>query len=318
MIASKHLSLTFSLGRRLSFGFQVAHRKPFQRLMTHKGQKTAINSSNYVTDDENLQGAMRTFQELGLDKSLYDKAGGIRFRQHVNPLKKELQDPVKPLEWDKIFEDPFKPLILDVGSGYGRFLLGLSKIIHDSNCLGLEIREPIIQRANKWSFHLGMQNRVYFTKANATVSIASMLSTYPGPVQLVLVQYPDPHFKKKHRKRRIVQLEFVESILEVLAEDGKIFLQSDVLEVAEDMRNKFELGSKGQLTLSEEHSGSGTVFFEESKPEEGRDTRMEDTLTWKKGGWLVRNPLPVPTERECHVLEQGLPVYRVMLTRSAS
>jgi len=286
--------------------------------MTHKGQKTAINSSNYVTDDENLQGAMRTFQELGLDKSLYDKAGGIRFRQHVNPLKKELQDPVKPLEWDKIFEDPFKPLILDVGSGYGRFLLGLSKIIHDSNCLGLEIREPIIQRANKWSFHLGMQNRVYFTKANATVSIASMLSTYPGPVQLVLVQYPDPHFKKKHRKRRIVQLEFVESILEVLAEDGKIFLQSDVLEVAEDMRNKFELGSKGQLTLSEEHSGSGTVFFEESKPEEGRDTRMEDTLTWKKGGWLVRNPLPVPTERECHVLEQGLPVYRVMLTRSAS
>ena len=31
--------------------------------------------------------------------------------------------------------------------------------------------------------------------------------------------------------------------------------------------------------------------------------------------WRADNPLPVPTERERHVIEQGLPVYRVLYRR---
>ena len=34
--------------------------------------------------------------------------------------------------------------------------------------------------------------------------------------------------------------------------------------------------------------------------------------------WLPTNPLPVPTERERHVLSQGLPVYRVLFHRNAA
>jgi len=32
--------------------------------------------------------------------------------------------------------------------------------------------------------------------------------------------------------------------------------------------------------------------------------------------WRSSNPLPVPTERERHVLAQGLPVYRVLYRRN--
>jgi len=31
--------------------------------------------------------------------------------------------------------------------------------------------------------------------------------------------------------------------------------------------------------------------------------------------WRADNPLPVPTERERHVIAQGLPVYRVLYRR---
>jgi tRNA (guanine-N7-)-methyltransferase len=34
--------------------------------------------------------------------------------------------------------------------------------------------------------------------------------------------------------------------------------------------------------------------------------------------WLEHNPLPVPTEREQHVLAQGLPVYRVLYRRNGA
>ena len=33
--------------------------------------------------------------------------------------------------------------------------------------------------------------------------------------------------------------------------------------------------------------------------------------------WLDHNPLAVPTERELYVLEQNLPVYRVLLQKSS-
>jgi hypothetical protein len=40
----------------------------------------------------------------------------------------------------------------------------------------------------------------------------------------------------------------------------------------------------------------------------------EFVSSWKAHGWLKDNPLGTPTEREFHVLQQKLPVYRVLLT----
>ena len=45
------------------------------------------------------------------------------------------------------------------------------------------------------------------------------------------LQFPDPHFKKKHKKRRVVQPQLIEAIDRRLAPDGLVFLQSDVMEV---------------------------------------------------------------------------------------
>ncbi len=46
-----------------------------------------------------------------------------------------------------------------------------------------------------------------------------------------LVQFPDPHWKMRNRKKRIVQPQLVEAVAKLLAADGRVFLQSDVQEV---------------------------------------------------------------------------------------
>ena len=46
------------------------------------------------------------------------------------------------------------------------------------------------------------------------------------------LQFPDPHFKKKHKKRRVVQPQLIEAIERRLAPGGLVFLQSDVMEVS--------------------------------------------------------------------------------------
>jgi tRNA (guanine-N7-)-methyltransferase len=66
---------------------------------------------------------------------------------------------------------------------------------------------------------------------------------------------------------------------------GQVFIQSDVLDVAEDMRQCFD--------------GNNSL-----RP------------ACAPGEWLSENPLPVPTEREKLVLSQGGPVYRALYSKS--
>lgn len=78
---------------------------------------------------------------------------------------------------------------------------------------GVEIREPLVVRANKWAQDAGLGN-LFFSFANMNASIRSILKCYPGKISLVTILMPDPWFKSRHHKRRVVQPEFVEALAE--------------------------------------------------------------------------------------------------------
>ncbi len=69
---------------------------------------------------------------------------------------------------------------------------------------------------------------------------APPVQTYPGRLDLTLIQCPDPQFKTRHHKRRIVQPALAAAVARRTASGGAVYLSSDVLEVAEDMRDIFE------------------------------------------------------------------------------
>lgn len=74
--------------------------------------------------------------------------------------------------------------------------------------------------ACRWAEALGLQERLEFVIANATLSMKSMLASYPGNVQIISIQFPDPHFKRKHQKRHTVQPQFCSEVAEVLCPGG--------------------------------------------------------------------------------------------------
>lgn len=51
-------------------------------------------------------------------------------------------------------------------------------------------------------------------------SFASMPNARPGPVRLVCLQFPDPHFKRRFHKRRIFQPQLVQDIAALLQPGG--------------------------------------------------------------------------------------------------
>lgn len=101
----------------------------------------------------------------GTGKDLYEKAGGVRVRQHINPFKKELQVPTESPKWAEVFEDCTLPLEVDVGCGSGRFLLARAKKGEGAaNFFGMDIRHKLIERSNKWAKILGADKNVYYLR----------------------------------------------------------------------------------------------------------------------------------------------------------
>ncbi|XP_009619395.1 uncharacterized protein [Nicotiana tomentosiformis] len=198
--------------------------------------------------------------------------------------------------WKEVFGDATLPLMVDIGSGSGRFLMWLAKRNSSSkNFLGLEIRPKLVTRAEYWVNELGLKN-VHFISTNAMVSFQRLVSTYPGPLMLVsilvnslfMLECPDPHFKKKHHKRRVVQKPLVESVTNNLAHGGQVFIQSDVLDVAVDMRNYFD-----DLPDKLVHIDS-----------------VDPSLPCDSDGWVLNNPMGIRTEREIHAEFEGCKIYR--------
>lgn len=202
----------------------------------------------------------------------------VRVRQHVNPLSLKYQRPIALPNWSD-FANPAQPLHLDIGCARGQFLLQMAAQQPDRNFLGLEIREPLVIQANRDRAEQNLSN-LHFLFCNVSNAIAPLLESYPGQLTQVTIQFPDPWFKKRHQKRRVVQPQLVNQLAQFLTSGGWIFLQSDIEEVAIEMRDRFA-----------EHPA------------------LLDS------GWLDANPLPVPTEREQMVSEQGDRVYRVMFQR---
>jgi len=207
-------------------------------------------------------------------------------RQHVNPLSRfyQLPRPLPPPA--ELFAQPARPLHLDIGAARGRFLLAMAQREPHWNHLGLEIRRPLVEAAEADRQALELGNLRYLF-GNANVSLETWLRALPaGLLQRVTIQFPDPWFKKKHHKRRVLQPELVLALADALAQDAALLVQSDVLAVIEPMVAVIE--------------ASGCL-----------ERPTDDARPWRDG-----NPLAVPTERERHVLAQGLPVYRVLYRRN--
>jgi len=206
----------------------------------------------------------------------------VRVREHVNPLSRKYQVAATLPDWAQVYGQADQPLHLDIGCGRGRFLLQMAPQHPNWNFLGLEIREPLVDQANQWREDAGLQN-LFYLFCNANTSIAPLLRSLPPQcLQRVTIQFPDPWFKRRHQKRRVVQPELVDAIAQFLVSGGEVFLQSDIAEVAIDMRDRFY-----------EHAAF-------------RPT-SED--------WLPTNPMPIPTERELSTLERSEPVYRALFMR---
>eukprot|EP00878_Enallax_costatus_P037091 GHUV01041865.1.p1 GENE.GHUV01041865.1~~GHUV01041865.1.p1 ORF type:complete len:140 (+),score=52.06 GHUV01041865.1:64-420(+) len=87
--------------------------------------------------------------------------------------------------------------------------------------------------------------------------------------------------------------------------------------VSSSLPSQLSLGSTSSGSSDHSADLEGLISSGSSSPECVRDDHSSDGFvsSWASGGWLVDNPLGVPTEREHYVQVQGGKVFRVLLIK---
>ena len=205
-------------------------------------------------------------------------------RQHVNPLSKFFQQSLVLPRKSILFRNSHYPIHLDIGSAKGEFLMELATKYPKWNFLGLEIRETLVSSSERMRKKLELQN-LKFLFCNVNVSLDEwLLDLDYDQLKRVTIQFPDPWFKRKHFKRRVLKTSLLNSIARSMSKDGEIFIQSDIFKLIESMTDVID---------------KSTYF--NRKDIQGID----------------KNPYEASTDRELFVLKQNLPIYRTMYVRNS-
>ena len=156
------------------------------------------------------------------------------------------------------------PLILEIGFGNGDSLIKMMADNPEKNYIGVEVHRPGVgSLINKT-----VENNYSNLKVYCDDAVLVMQNCIPdNSLDGVQVFFPDPWHKKKHKKRRLIQDEFVKLIASKLKKDGIFHLATDWQDYAEQM---MEVISKDKNFIN--NSGAGQYS---ERPETRALTRFE-------------------------------------------
>ena len=128
------------------------------------------------------------------------------------------------------------PTLLDIGCGYGGLLFGLAPVLPNKRLLGLEIRDKLVNYvAEKIRGYRIKNPGVYDNISVVRTNTMRHLGQYFPRASLdkIFICCPNPHFKAKNYRRRIINTGFLSEYAYLLKPKGLLYCITDVLELHE-------------------------------------------------------------------------------------
>lgn len=169
-----------------------------------------------------------------------------RQRAHLNPFSDHrLAYPKSPdsMDWSKLYPQFYDQStnqmtkqveIADVGCGYGGLLIDLAKEYPHTLCLGMEIRvqvtqyveDRIIALRDKHQHETVNYQNIGVIRGNAMKFLPNFFTK--GQLSKMFFCFPDPHFKQRKHKARIITTTLLSEYAYALREGGTIYTITDV------------------------------------------------------------------------------------------
>jgi tRNA (guanine-N7-)-methyltransferase len=200
-------------------------------------------------------------------------------RLRPEPAGAEFLTLLTPPDWATVFGGA-GPLELEIGSGAGAFALSYAARHPAVRFIAVEWRKKYARELEHRARAGGLSN-LRVVEADARAVIPRLFA--PGSLAGVHLQFPDPWWKRAHRKRAILTPAFASLLLGLAAQEGVFDLRTDVRSRAEEMLAILEAAGW--------HNPLGPGRFHPADPDD------------------------VSSSRERRYLESGEPVYRARLVK---
>ncbi|MFN8578450.1 MAG: tRNA (guanosine(46)-N7)-methyltransferase TrmB [Candidatus Sericytochromatia bacterium] len=141
----------------------------------------------------------------------------------------------KMKSFDEIIKED-KPIDIEIGFGKGQFIVEKAKLYKDINFIGFEVKKGLVDYTISLIEKNSLSN-IYVEKSYANVSIPQKIPN--ESIRNIYVNFPDPWWKRKHKKRRILQTDYIKIFYNSLKEDGIIYVRTDVKEYSEFVKKNF-------------------------------------------------------------------------------
>ena len=203
-----------------------------------------------------------------------------RLRHHVNPLHASYLATGAsrlPLPAGREVE-------VELGCADALFLFERAAADPALFCVGVELRRDLVDDVNRRAREAGLHH-LQAVFANGQTEFDALFPE--GRLARVFINFPDPWFKRRHQKRRVVSAGLVAAIDRTLTAGGELFFQSDVFDLALDAMAAIE------------------------------ESARFDNL---HGEWSFapENPFGARSLREVRCRERALPIWRMHYRRAAT
>lgn len=135
--------------------------------------------------------------------------------------------------WSTLFGNS-RPVEVEFGCGKGRFIIRSAQENPEINYFGIEKSSKFFHLLKKRVSKSGLQN-IRLIKWEASYFTKKYIPKCS--VQTYHIYFPDPWPKKRHHKRRLVSVDFLESLTSSLKSKGCIYFATDYLDYFNNMVN---------------------------------------------------------------------------------
>jgi tRNA (guanine-N7-)-methyltransferase len=165
--------------------------------------------------------------------------------------------------------------ILDIGCGFGGLLIALAPLMPDTLILGMEIRTKVTQFVQDRIAALRSQagdSHLYQNVACLRANTMKFLPNFFKKAQLskIFICFPDPHFKARKHKARIVSATLNSEYAFVLRPGGIFYTITDVEALHQWMVEHFEAHPSFERVPEEDVASDECVKTMSTETEESK------------------------------------------------
>ena len=165
--------------------------------------------------------------------------------------------------------------VADIGCGFGGLLFALAPKMPQTLILGLEIRTSVTEFVQEKAKALRAQNTDTGLYSNVSCIRANTMKFLPNffrkaQLSKIFLCFPDPHFKARKHKARIVSTSLNSEYAFVMRPGGKVYTITDVEDLHLWMVEHFELHPSFERVEGDEVENDECVESMRTETEEGK------------------------------------------------